>query len=102
MHDVTQPQPRALVAHQHARDLFLLALLSTHPQPAVVVRRFRKLVDELTWDTDSADDQSYLSLVHRSAAAFDRMIQDLLLATDGQSSDSSTSEQTNAGSAVQP
>jgi hypothetical protein len=69
------------VAHQHARDLFLLALLLNHPNPDVVVRKFRKLVDDLTWDSESPDDQSYLALVRRSAAAFDRMTSDLLIAT---------------------
>ena len=75
--------PRSLVAHQHTRDLFLLALLSTHPRPQHVMREFRRLVDDLTGlGTDSLDDQSYLALVQRSAAAFDRMIQGVLPESD--------------------
>jgi len=75
--------PRAFVAHQHTRDLFLIALLSTHPAPQCVLREFRRLVDDLArLDTESLDDQAYLDLVQRSAAAFDRMLQGVLPSTD--------------------
>ena len=74
--------PPRFVAHQHARDLFLVALLATHPRPQRVMGEFRRLVDDLAGlDADSLDDQTYLALVQRSAAAFDRMIQGVLLAT---------------------
>ena len=76
-------QPRAFVAQQQIHDLFLIALLSTHPEPDIVIRQFRKLVAGLTAGTatGSIPDESFVAAVRRSASRFDGMVQRLLPAT---------------------
>jgi hypothetical protein len=67
-------------------DLLLVALISMHPKPEVVMREFRCLVDSLTGASTRAlmGDDSFAAAVRRSADRFDRMAQRVLPAINAE------------------
>ena len=92
-------QPRAFVAHQQMHDLLLVALISMHPTPEVVMREFRCLIERLTGASTRAltSDDSFAAAVGRSADRFDRMVQRVLPAINAEPAGTIASPGNSAG-----
>ena len=65
---------------------FALAMLSTHPDPAQVMRRFRGLLEHATDPELPALDDAVLGYLESAARAFDQMVQLAVPSTDPQHS----------------
>ena len=79
---------RALDACQHMHDLFVMALLATHTTPDLVSGQFRTLLERLGKSPISTTlDATALVAVRRSAMRFDRIVQLVMSARDGQRTD---------------
>jgi hypothetical protein len=69
--------------YQRMHDLFLLALLSAHPEPRAMRGQFRTLLAGLTAShARYAFDESFLLAVRRSALRLDRMLELVITAQE--------------------
>ena len=70
--------------HEAMQTAFLLALLSTHPEPERVMRRFRSLFDVLEEGSATPHERLIFAQARKAAAAFEQAVQIALPTTDPQ------------------